>query len=79
MLPDKKEHCIVFMKSWDVSSAFWSFSKCNITIPLLTRRPLRGSLGARRCVVRVSALTSHYKIYTCVSHWSGACNYYMMY
>ena len=33
MLPDKMEHCIVFMNSWDVSDAFWSFSKCNITIP----------------------------------------------
>ena len=34
MLPDKMEHCIVFMSSWDVSGAFWSFSKCNITIPV---------------------------------------------
>ena len=33
MLPDKMEHCIVFMNSWDVSDVFWSFSKCNITIP----------------------------------------------
>jgi len=33
MLPDKMEHCIVFMNSWDVSGVFWSFSKCNITIP----------------------------------------------
>ena len=29
----KMEHCIVFMNSWDVSDVFWSFSKCNITIP----------------------------------------------
>ena len=28
MLPDTMEHCIVFMNSWDVSGAFWSFSKC---------------------------------------------------
>ena len=27
------EHCFVFMNSWDVSDVFWSFSKCNITIP----------------------------------------------
>jgi hypothetical protein len=33
MLKDKMEHCIVFMNSWDVSDVFWSFSKCNITIP----------------------------------------------
>ena len=37
MLPDKMEHCIVFMNSsdvsMDVSDVFWSFSKCNITIP----------------------------------------------
>ena len=33
MLPDKMEQCNVFMNSWDVSGAFWSFSKCNITIP----------------------------------------------
>ena len=39
MLPDKMEHCIVFMNSWDVSGAFWSFSKCNITIPHLPADP----------------------------------------
>ena len=33
MLPNKMEHCIVFMNSWDVSGAFWSFSKCNFIIP----------------------------------------------
>jgi hypothetical protein len=33
MLPDKIEHCIVFMNYWDVSDVFWSFSKCNINIP----------------------------------------------
>ena len=37
MLPDKMVHCIVFMNSsdvsMDVSDVFWSFSKCNITIP----------------------------------------------
>ena len=42
MLPDRDtmEHCIVFMNSWDVSGAFWSFSKCNITIPHLPADPL---------------------------------------
>ena len=36
MLPDKMEHCIVFMNSWDVSGVFWSFSMCIIsTIPHL--------------------------------------------
>ena len=39
MLPDKMEHCIVFMNSWDVSGAFWSFSKCNIIIPHLPADP----------------------------------------
>jgi len=39
MLPDKMEHCIVFMNSWDVSGVFWSFSKCNITIPHLPADP----------------------------------------
>ena len=39
MLPDKMEHCIVFMNSWDVSGAFWSFSKCNIIIPRLPADP----------------------------------------
>ena len=33
MLPDNIEHCIVFMNYWGVSGVFWSFSKCNITIP----------------------------------------------
>ena len=23
MLPDKMEHCIVFMNSWDVSASVW--------------------------------------------------------
>ena len=40
MLPDKMEHCIVFMNSWDVSGVFWSFSKCNITITHLPPTPL---------------------------------------
>ena len=40
MLPDKMEHCIVFMNSWDVSGVFWSFSKCNITTPHLPPTPL---------------------------------------
>ena len=40
MLLDTMEHCIVFMNSWDVSGAFWSFSKCNITIPHLPADPL---------------------------------------
>jgi hypothetical protein len=39
MLPDKMERCIVLMNSWDVSGAFWSFSKCNITIPHLPADP----------------------------------------
>ena len=29
----------MFMNSWDVSGAFWSFSKCNITIPHLPADP----------------------------------------
>ena len=46
MLPDKIEHCIVFMNYWDVSGVFWSFSKCNIIIkiphlPALPLTPLR--------------------------------------
>ena len=39
MLPDKLEHCIVFMNYWDVSGVFWSFSKCNIKIPHLPADP----------------------------------------
>ena len=39
MLPDKIEHCIVFMNNWDVSGVFWSFSKCNIKIPHLPADP----------------------------------------
>jgi hypothetical protein len=39
MLSDKMEHCIVFMNSWDVSGAFWSFSKCKSTIPHLPADP----------------------------------------
>ena len=42
MLPDKMEHCIVFMNSWDVSDVFWSFSKCNITIPHFPTVPSSG-------------------------------------
>jgi len=39
MLPDKIEHCIVFINYWDVSGVFWSFSKCNIKIPHLPADP----------------------------------------
>ena len=39
MLPDKIEHCIVFMNYWDVFGVFWSFSKCNIKIPHLPADP----------------------------------------
>ena len=39
MLPDNIEHCIVFMNYWGVSGVFWSFSKCNITIPHLPADP----------------------------------------
>jgi hypothetical protein len=39
MLPDKIEHCIVFMDYWDVSGVFWSFSKCKIKIPHLPADP----------------------------------------
>ena len=39
MLPDKIEHCIVFMNYWDVSGVFWSFSKCKIKIPHLPADP----------------------------------------
>ena len=39
MLPDKLEHCIVFMNYWDVFGVFWSFSKCNIKIPHLPADP----------------------------------------
>ena len=45
MLPDKIEHCIVFMNYWDVSGVFWSFSKCNIKIPHLPADP--SSIGTR--------------------------------
>ena len=45
MLPDKMEHCIVFMNSWDVSDVFWSFSKCNITIPHFPTVPSTSRLG----------------------------------
>ena len=46
MLPDKLEHCIVFMNYWDVSGVFWSFSKCNIKIPHLPADP--STLAGRR-------------------------------
>ena len=49
MLPDKIEHCIVFMNYWDVSGVFWSFSKCNIKIPHLPADPSRA--GGRTGVV----------------------------
>ena len=39
MLPDNIEHCIVFMNYWGMSGVFWSFSKCNITIPHLPADP----------------------------------------
>ena len=47
MLPDKIEHCIVFMNYWDVSGVFWSFSKCNIKIPHLPADPSSGHTMAR--------------------------------
>ena len=49
MLPDKIEHCIVFMNYWDVSGVFWSFSKCNIKIPHLPADPSRLSSCANVC------------------------------
>ena len=45
MLPDKIEHCIMFMNYWDVSGVFWSFSKCNIKIPHLPADPSSGVWG----------------------------------
>jgi len=49
MLPDKMEHCIVFMNSWDVSGVFWSFSKCNITIPHFPTVPSTYTLAWPSC------------------------------
>jgi len=51
MLPDKIEHCIVFMNYWDVSGVFWSFSKCNIKIPHLPAETPLLAL-ARPCPLR---------------------------
>ena len=56
MLPDKIEHCIVFMNYWDVSGVFWSFSKCKIKIPHLPADPSNCSL---------LALTDYCNLYTC--------------
>ena len=55
MLPDKIEHCIVFMNYWDVSGVFWSFSKCKIKIPHLPADPssARCMRGGRRCGSRL--------------------------
>jgi len=55
MLPDKMEHCIVFMNSWDVSGVFWSFSKCNITIPHLPADPSSAGSRSRSMRMRSSA------------------------
>ena len=50
MLPDKIEHCIVFMNYWDVSGVFWSFSKCKIKIPHLPADPsIAAARGVRLC------------------------------
>ena len=45
MLPDKMEHCIVFMNSWDVSDVFWSFSKCTVDRGLRETVTYRNALG----------------------------------
>ena len=55
MLPDKIEHCIVFMNYWDVSGVFWSFSKCNITIPHIPHFPTGDSTIAINTAITVSA------------------------
>ena len=72
MLPDKMEHCIVFMNSWDVSGVFWSFSKCKIKIPHLPADPSSPALpghcgpelldGPRRSVVRVLTCSGSSKL-----------------
>ena len=62
MLPDKMEHCIVFMNSWDVSGVFWSFSKCNIKIPHLPADP---SIG-------VAALFQAFSFYLFFRFWVRA-------
>ena len=53
MLPDKIEHCIVFMNYWDVSGVFWSFSKCNIKIPHLPADPSIGRSLDSECEHRM--------------------------
>ena len=52
MLPDKLEHCIVFMNYWDVSGVFWSFSKCNIKIPHLPADPSTAVRGEKTNLAR---------------------------
>ena len=64
MLPDKMEHCIVFMNSWDVSGVFWSFSKCNIKSPHLPADPSISSdcsVSQRLLFQQVEALRHQWK------------------
>ena len=60
MLPDKIEHCVVFMNYWDVSGVFRSFSKCNIKIPHLPTDPsIRVVLGHVFVMPRRSWIATH--------------------
>ena len=80
MLPDKMEHCIVFMNSWDVSDAFWSFSKCNITIPhfptgdstIVTRNRAKPPMLSR-CIPGFTALSSISDSYAQTSEAGAGC------
>ena len=59
MLPDKIEHCIVFMNYWDVwvvSGVFWSFSKCNIKIPHLPADPSISVTLLYRCHLSIALI-----------------------
>ena len=60
MLKDKMEHCIVFMNSWDVSDVFWSFSKCNITIPHFSTVPSREMKQVK--ILKLFSYHSHFHL-----------------
>ena len=69
MLPDKIEHCIVFMNYWDVSGVFWSFSKCNIKIPHLPADPSTGAYMTHlSCDICVDLVLDHAPSTHHVSH-----------
>ena len=75
MLPDKIEHCIVFMNYWDVSGVFWSFSKCKIKIPHLPADPSSTAYGVRLLHIMINDMNEESQFASAIRLPLSACIY----